>query len=88
MMIAAKQSVGKINFDELLNEFFINFENSLRDTDFKNELVTKLKECYQVGKSFKQSFIELLYWLFDSYGLVIFDPQDYRGKIIIKTHFH
>jgi bacillithiol biosynthesis cysteine-adding enzyme BshC len=83
----AKQSVGKINFDEALNEFFSKYENGLRDSDFKNELLTKLKECYQVGKSFKQSFKELIYWLFDEYGLVIFDPQDVKVKSLLKPIF-
>jgi uncharacterized protein YllA (UPF0747 family) len=36
----AKQSVGKINFDESLNEFFSQFEGSLRNTDFKIDLLT------------------------------------------------
>ena len=54
----AKQSIGKITFDEALNEFFSKYESSLRDSDFKIELLTKLKECYQVGKTFKQSFKE------------------------------
>jgi bacillithiol biosynthesis cysteine-adding enzyme BshC len=83
----AKQSIGKINFDEALNEFFSKYESSLRDSDFKNELLTKLKECYQVGKSFKQSFKELIYWLFDEYGLVIFDPQDVEVKSLLKPIF-
>lgn len=83
----AKQSIGKINFDEALNEFFRKFEVSLRESDFKNELVAKLKECYQVGKSFKQSFRELLFWLFDEYGLVIFDPQDPKVKSLLKPIF-
>ncbi len=83
----AKQSIGKINFDDSLNEFLNKFENSLRDTDFKNELIVKLKECYQVGKSFKQSFKELLYWLFDEYGLVIFDPQDPQIKSLLRPIF-
>ena len=52
----AKQSIGHINFDESLNEFFNKFETELKDSDFKNELVVKLKECYQVGNSFKQCF--------------------------------
>ena len=51
----AKQSIGNIKFDDVLNDFFSKYEGSLRDTDFKNELVTKLKDCYQVGKTFKQS---------------------------------
>lgn len=83
----AKQSIGKINFDEALNEFFSKYESSLRDSDFKNELLIKLKECYQVGKSFKQSFKELIYWLFDEYGLVIFDPQDVEVKSLLKPIF-
>ena len=83
----AKQSIGKINFDEALNEFFSKYESSLRDSDFKNELLTKLKECYQVGKSFKQSFKDLIYWLFDEYGLVIFDPQDVEVKSLLKPIF-
>ena len=83
----AKQSIGKINFDEALNEFFSKYESSLRDSDFKNELLTKLKEIYQVGKSFKQSFKELIYWLFDEYGLVIFDPQDVEVKSLLKPIF-
>jgi bacillithiol biosynthesis cysteine-adding enzyme BshC len=83
----AKQSIGKINFDEALNDFFTNYESSLRDTDFKNDLIFKLKEFYQVGKSFKQSFKDLLFWLFDEYGLIIFDPQDVQVKTLLKDIF-
>ncbi len=82
-----KQSIGKINFDEALNEFLNKYESSLRDSDFKNELVSKLKECYQVGKSFKQSFKQLLFWLFDEFGLIIFDPQDPQVKNLLKPIF-
>ncbi|MCU0342896.1 MAG: bacillithiol biosynthesis cysteine-adding enzyme BshC [Ignavibacterium sp.] len=83
----AKQSIGKINFDEALNNFFTDYENSLRATDFKDELIFKLKEFYQVGKSFKQSFKELLFWLFDEYGLIVFDPQDVQVKTLLKDIF-
>ena len=83
----AKQSISNIKFEEELNEFYSRYEGSLRDTDFKNELVTKLKECYQVGKTFKQSFKELLFWLFDEYGLIIFDPQDPQVKSLLKPIF-
>jgi len=83
----AKQSIGKIIFDESLNDFFSLFENNLRDTEFKNELVSELKECYQVGKTFKQSFKELIFWLFDEYGLIIFDPQGPQVKSLLKPIF-
>lgn len=83
----AKQSVGNIYFDESLNEFLTQFEGNLRNTDFKIDLLLKLKSCYQTGKSFKQSFKELLFWLFDEYGLVIFDPQDPQVKSLLKPIF-
>ena len=83
----AKQSIGHINFDESLNEFFNKFETGLKDSDFKNELVVKLKESYQVGNSFKQSFKELIFWLYDEYGLVILDPQDPQIKSLLKPIF-
>jgi len=83
----SKQSIGNIKFDEILNEFLAKYEGSLRDSDFKNELVSKLKACYQVGKTFKQSFKELIYWLFDEYGLIIFDPQSPEVKSLLKPIF-
>ncbi|HCY75569.1 MAG TPA: bacillithiol biosynthesis cysteine-adding enzyme BshC [Ignavibacteriales bacterium] len=83
----AKQSIGHLVFDSGLDVLFNHFESSLRDTEFKNELVGKLKECYKTGKTFKQSFKELIYWLFDEYGLIIFDPQDPKVKALLKPIF-
>jgi len=83
----AKQSVGSIKFDDSLNDFLNNFDANLRDSDFKQELTNKIRECYSTGKSFKQSFSEMIFWLFDEYGLVIFDPQDSNIKKLLKPVF-
>ena len=83
----AKQSIGNLIFDEALNEFLNKIDLNLRDTEFKNDLINKLKECYQVGKSFKKSFRDLLFFLFDEFGLIIFDPQDTKVKSILKPIF-
>ena len=83
----AKQSVGNIQFDDSINAFLTQFESNLRSTDFKIDLLLKLKECYQTGRTFKQSFKDLLFWLFDEYGLVIFDPQDPQVKSLLKPVF-
>lgn len=83
----AKLSVGNIVFDESINDFLSSLDNSLRQTDFKEELIKNLKTFYASGKSFKQSFKELLFWLFDEYGLVIFDPQDSAVKHLLKPIF-
>lgn len=83
----AKLSVGSIIFDDSIIDFLTSLDSSLRSTDFKEELIRNLKSFYCPGKSFKQSFKELLYWLFDEYGLVIFDPQDAAVKEILKPIF-
>ena len=83
----AKQSIGNLIFDESLNEFLSKIDLNLRETEFKNDLINKLKECYQVGKSFKKSFRDLLFFLFDEFGLIIFDPQDTKVKSILKPIF-
>ncbi|AFH49510.1 Hypothetical protein IALB_1803 [Ignavibacterium album JCM 16511] len=82
-----RSSVGNIVFDESLNDFFIQLEQSLRNTEFKDKIISKLKEIYQTGKTFKQSFRELLFWLFDEYGLVIFDPSQDEVKKVLKPIF-
>ncbi|BDQ02155.1 bacillithiol biosynthesis cysteine-adding enzyme BshC [Ignavibacterium sp.] len=82
-----RSSVGNLIFDESLNDFFNQLELNLRNTEFKGKIISKLKEIYQTGKTFKQSFRELLFWLFDEYGLVIFDPSQDEVKKVLKPIF-
>jgi bacillithiol biosynthesis cysteine-adding enzyme BshC len=82
-----KESVGTIAFDDSLNDFFAKLEAELRNTEFKASLLSSLREFYQSGKTFKESFRELLFDLFDKYGLVIFDPQDDKVKNLLKPIF-
>ena len=80
-------SVGNLQFTESLNNFFMELENNLRSTEYTPALMEKIKSIYSIGKTFKQSFKELLFWLFDKYGLIIFDPQDLKVKEILKPVF-
>ena len=47
----------------------------------------KLKSFYSPGRSLKEAFKELTFWLFDKYGLVIFDPQDSEIKDMLRPVF-
>jgi uncharacterized protein YllA (UPF0747 family) len=47
-----KQSVGLINLDSSINDFFDKLNNSLKDTDFKSTILDRLKYIYKEGKSF------------------------------------
>jgi bacillithiol biosynthesis cysteine-adding enzyme BshC len=83
----AKQSVGLIKFNESISELIRQLDSLLRDTEFKKPLVDELKSYYSAGKSFKNSFKELIHSVFDEYGLVILDPQDKRLKELLKPVF-
>ncbi len=80
-------SIGHLKFKESINQFLQQFETQLRNTEFKNPLMENLKNFYREEKTFKESFKELLFWLFDQSGLIIFDPQDARVKELLKPIF-
>ncbi|MCH6573807.1 MAG: bacillithiol biosynthesis cysteine-adding enzyme BshC [Bacteroidetes bacterium] len=83
----AKKSIGLTEFDESINEFFGQLDENLRDTEFKQPLLDKLKTIYEPGKTFKTSFRQLIHSLFDDLGLVLLDPQDKQIKDLLKPVF-
>ncbi|MFO7445822.1 MAG: bacillithiol biosynthesis cysteine-adding enzyme BshC [Ignavibacteriaceae bacterium] len=82
-----KGSVGKLKFNNTINKFFEELGKNLRATEYTNPLLDQLKGYYSEGKTFKQAFSDLLFSLFDEYGLVIFDPQDTKIKNLLKPVF-
>jgi len=82
-----KQSVGLINLDSSISDFFEELSNSLKETEFKSPLISHLKEFYKDGKSFKNAFRDLVFNYFDEYGLIIFDPQEDEVKKLLKPVF-
>ena len=83
----AKKSIGLTKFDESINEFFGQLDENLRDTEFKQPLLDKLKIIYEPGKTFKTSFRQLIHSFFDDLGLVLLDPQDKQIKDLLKPIF-
>lgn len=82
-----KQSVGFVKFDERITDFFNEVKNALRQTEFTETVLARLQDFYSNGKSFKDAFKELIFWLFDSYGLIIFDPQNPEIKKCLTPVF-
>lgn len=80
-------SVADIKFNNNIYDLFNELSESLRDTDFKKDLLDLLKNYYQPGKTFKQSFADLLFEFFDDSGLIIFDPTDPKVKSLLKPVF-
>jgi len=83
----SKKSVGLTKFDDDINEFFKSLDENLRDTEFKEPLLSKLKTYYAPGESFKSSFRKLIHEVFDELGLVMLDPQDKKIKELLKPVF-
>jgi bacillithiol biosynthesis cysteine-adding enzyme BshC len=79
--------VGSIEFKETISGFFDELEKNLRETEFKKGVVEFFKSFYKEGKTFKTSFREMIFSIFDKYGLVIFDPQEKELKQLLKHIF-
>jgi bacillithiol biosynthesis cysteine-adding enzyme BshC len=82
-----RPGVGNLIFDDSIVEFINQLEQSLRNTEFKERIISGIKNIYQPGRTFKQSFRDLLHWLFDEYGLIIFDPSTDEVKQALKPIF-
>lgn len=79
--------IGNLKFNENLNLIFENLGSSLRESEFKAPLIDLLKTIYQPGKTFLESFRELMINLFDQHGLVVFNPLDHSSKKILTPVF-
>jgi bacillithiol synthase len=82
-----KQSVGRLKFDQSIEDFINKFSDQLRNTEFKETLVNNLKSFYAEGVEVKAAFKKLVHSIFDESGLVIFDPQDKKVKELLKPVF-
>ncbi len=80
-------STGTIKISGVINDFFEQFEASIRKTDFTADILDQLKRFYTEGRTFKDAFRDLLFYLFDNYGLIVFDPQDIAVKALLKDVF-
>lgn len=83
----AKKSVGTLTLTKEIISVLEDIKMSLRETEFSPALISRLSEIYSEGKTIKQAFKELIFWLFDEYGLVILDPQDKEIKSLLAPVF-
>lgn len=79
--------VAEIKLGNNIYDLFNELSESLRETDFKKEVLDLLKNHYQPGKTFLEAFYDLLFEFFDESGLIIFNPTDPRVKKLLKPIF-
>ncbi|MGD8778626.1 MAG: bacillithiol biosynthesis cysteine-adding enzyme BshC [Ignavibacteria bacterium] len=71
-----KESVGKLIFNEDIEQVIDDIKNNLRETEFTERIINELKSIYKKGESFSSAFFSLMFSIFDKYGLIIFNPQN------------
>ncbi len=79
--------IGELVFDASLAQSFANLEAALPKTDFTEEIIRKVKECYTVGRTFNQSFTAWMNHLFEDYGLVFISANNPELKRILSPVF-
>jgi bacillithiol biosynthesis cysteine-adding enzyme BshC len=82
-----KSSVGGIKITPEIEQFLDEVKASLRGTEFTQELLDAVTRYYEPGKTFVNAFRDLLFFIFDRYGLVIFNPSDPEAKKIVQAVF-
>lgn len=80
-------NIGNLKFNEGINHLYQLLASELRDTEYKNDLIELLKSFYQPGKTFLESFKELMIKIFDEYGLIVFNPMTPRIKKLLSNIF-
>ncbi len=84
---ANKGSIGNLKFGNSINDFKTEIKNSIRETEFSKKFFKLLDKILVEGKTFKDSFFDLIFKIFDDAGLIIFNPQDSEIKELLKPIF-
>lgn len=79
--------MGNYQLDLMIDNFIEKISASLRETEFKSEIINLIKKHYYAGATLKTAFIGILQEFFDKYGLIILDPQDIEFKEWLKHIF-
>lgn len=73
-------AVGRMRFDETIDELVERADAILPPSDFKAGLMEHVRTAYRSGRTFGEAFARLMAALFDGSGLVLVDASDARLK--------
>ncbi|PID58690.1 MAG: bacillithiol biosynthesis cysteine-adding enzyme BshC [Ignavibacteriae bacterium] len=80
-------SVGNLKFKESIKNFKNELEENLRETEFNDELFELMNLALNDNLTIAESFIKIIFHIFDETGLVIFNPQDTEVKKLMLPIF-
>jgi bacillithiol synthase len=70
------QTMGNVLLDNGILGLLDEYEQVLPDTEFREELMERLREFYRPGESVVTAFGKYLSWIFQDTGLILVDPSD------------
>jgi bacillithiol synthase len=82
------QCVGEMVLDGNIGELIEQFDVETIPTEFKPEILEKLKECYEPGRTMSESFAMWMAYLLGPYGLILVDPSEARLKELALPVYH
>lgn len=74
------QPVGDMIIDDTINGVIDMFASHTHDTEFKEEIISSLCECYRPGRSLADAFASWMTFLTTKHGLIMVDTSDPRLK--------
>jgi bacillithiol biosynthesis cysteine-adding enzyme BshC len=72
--------VGSVVLDQSIEESITRLLDQFPATEFKAELETLLRECWEAGAGYGEAFARMMTRLVGRYGLILLDPLDERLK--------
>lgn len=82
-----RRPVFLINLDADINSAINELLDHTHPSEFKDEVVERLKEAYHPNQNFVKAFALWLTHLFKSYGLILIDGSDKRMKVLGRSIF-
>ena len=80
-------SIAELKFNNNLDITLSDLGKNLRDTEFKNSILSFYNSFYSPNKTFLECFRELMIKFFDEYGLIVFNPVHPAVKQLLKPIF-
>ncbi len=79
--------VGSLKFNSNIQKTLDDFFENMRSTEFTGTIKDLLSRNFAKGKTFTEAFGNMIFELFDEYGLIIFDPTDAKVKNLLIPVF-
>ncbi len=79
--------VGRLRFDERIEEIVRRMDEILPSSDFKPDVMRLVRDAYRSDRTFSEAFALLLSSLFEGAGLVLIDSDDARLKQLAAPLF-